>query len=108
MQTRTIATLRWRVYCGPDGGPGRSGRDVDPHLRPTYKPILAANNKLRFTEAKEGFVSRFFVESGTEISADGTQSVVVQFRMFDNVYLEGERDVYEDVNFGIVYRIRFK
>ena len=60
------------------------------------------------TEAKEGFVSRFEVETGTEISANGTESIVVNFRVIDNVYLQGERDVYEDMNLGIVYRIRFQ
>ncbi|MGK0519868.1 MAG: hypothetical protein ACJAUC_002570 [Planctomycetota bacterium] len=60
------------------------------------------------TEAKEGFVSRFEVETGTEISANGTESIVVNFRVIDHVYLQGERDIYEDVNVGLVYRIRFK
>ena len=60
------------------------------------------------TEAKEGFVSRFEVETGTEISANGTESIVVNFRVVDRVFLQGERDVYEDVNLGIVYRIRFQ
>jgi translocation and assembly module TamB len=60
------------------------------------------------TEAKESFVSRFEVETGTEISANGTESIVLRFRVADGVFLEGERDVYEDVNFGVVYRIRFK
>lgn len=59
------------------------------------------------TEAKESFVSRFEVQTGTEISANGTESIVVNFRVVDNVFLQGERDVYEDVNLGIVYRIRF-
>lgn len=60
------------------------------------------------TEAKEGFVSRFEVETGTEISTNGTESIVINFRVVDKVFLQGERDVYEDVNLGIVYRIRFK
>ena len=60
------------------------------------------------TEAKESFLERFTLETGTEISADGTESVVVEFRMVDRLFLQGERDVYEDVNFGLVYRVRFK
>ena len=60
------------------------------------------------TEAKEGFIDRFSFETGTEISAKGTESIVVEFRVFDRVYLQGERDVYEDINFGVVYRIRFR
>jgi hypothetical protein len=60
------------------------------------------------TEAKEGFIDRFSVETGTEISKAGSQSIVVEFRMLDRVYLQGERDVYEDLNMGVVYRLRFR
>lgn len=60
------------------------------------------------TEAKESFLERFSVETGTEMSRGGTESVIVEFRVLDQVYLQGERDVYEDLNMGVVYRLRFK
>ncbi|MEQ1631102.1 MAG: translocation/assembly module TamB domain-containing protein [Planctomycetota bacterium] len=60
------------------------------------------------TEAKESFVDRFSIETGTELSRGGTQSIVVEFRVFDDIYLKGERDVYEDLNMGVVYRLRFR
>ena len=60
------------------------------------------------TEAHESFADRFTLETGTEISADGTESVVVEFRVVDRFHLQAERDVYEFVNFGVLYRIRFK
>lgn len=60
------------------------------------------------TEAKESFVDRFSIETGTELSRGGTQSIVVEFRVLDSVYLRGERDVYEDLNMGVVYRLRFR
>ena len=60
------------------------------------------------TEAKEGFLDRFTVVTGTEISRGGTESVVVEFRFLDSLYLQGERDVYEDLNMGVVYRLQFR
>jgi translocation and assembly module TamB len=60
------------------------------------------------TEAKESFIDRFTIETGTEISRSGTESAVVEFRVMDAFYLQGERDVYEDLNMGVVYRVRFR
>ncbi|MCA8970187.1 MAG: translocation/assembly module TamB domain-containing protein [Planctomycetes bacterium] len=60
------------------------------------------------TEARESFVERFSILTGTEISSNGNESIVVEFRAMPRVWLQGERDVYEDVNFGIVYRLRFR
>ena len=60
------------------------------------------------TEAKENFLDRFTVDVGAEVSSSGAESIVVEFRVADNVYLQGERDVFDDVNFGLVYRIRFR
>jgi autotransporter translocation and assembly factor TamB len=60
------------------------------------------------TEAKERFLDRFTVETGTEMSRGGNESIVVEFRLGEHLFLQGERDVYEDVNMGLVYRVRFK
>ena len=42
------------------------------------------------------------------MSRGGNESIVVEFRVGDRTFLQGERDVYEDVNMGFVYRIRFR
>jgi translocation and assembly module TamB len=60
------------------------------------------------TEEKESFIERFTLETGTEISANGNESIVVEFRILDRVFLQGERDVYEDINLGVLYRLRFR
>lgn len=60
------------------------------------------------TEKRESFLERFTIESGTELSANGNESIVVSFRALPRLWLEGERDVYEDINFGVVYRVRFQ
>jgi translocation and assembly module TamB len=60
------------------------------------------------TEAKEGFLDRFTVETGTEVSRRGNESIVVEFKLGEHTYLQGERDVYEDINMGLVYRLRFR
>jgi autotransporter translocation and assembly factor TamB len=60
------------------------------------------------TVARERFLDRFTVELGTEISADGNESIVLEFHAGNGFYLQGERDVYEDINMGVVFRVRFK
>lgn len=60
------------------------------------------------TEAKESFLDRFTIETGTEMSSSGNESIVVEFRVGERTYLQGERDVYDDINMGVVYRIRFR
>jgi translocation and assembly module TamB len=60
------------------------------------------------TEAKDSFLDRFTVETGTEMSRGGSESIVVEFRIGERVYLQGERDVYSDINMGLVYRLRFR
>ncbi|MCB9870738.1 MAG: translocation/assembly module TamB domain-containing protein [Planctomycetes bacterium] len=65
------------------------------------------------TEASESFVSRFTFEFGREISRGGQETWQVDFDvgklwiMPPHYGLRLERDVYEDINLGIVYRWRF-
>jgi hypothetical protein len=59
------------------------------------------------TEQGRSFAERFHFESGREISRNGVESLVVDFDLTDDFALRGERDVYEDFNMGVVYRIRF-
>jgi hypothetical protein len=56
----------------------------------------------------ETFFDRFSVESGREISANGLETVLVEFRLTDLLALQAERDVYEDYNGGIALRWRFR
>ncbi len=60
------------------------------------------------TEAKERFLDRFTIQTGAEMSSGGSESIVVEFKLGDRLFLQGERDVYEDINMGVVYRIRFR
>lgn len=65
------------------------------------------------TEAGESFVSRFTFEFGNEISRDGEETWQVDFdigglwTMPPRIGMRVERDVYEDLNMGLVYRWRF-
>jgi hypothetical protein len=60
------------------------------------------------TEAKESFIERFTIETATDVSRRGNENIIVEYRLLDKLYLQAERDVYEDVNLGLVYRMRFK
>ena len=65
------------------------------------------------TEASESFVSRFTFQFGNEISRRGEETWQVDFDIGGlwvvppNFGLRAERDVYEDLNMGLVYRWRF-
>lgn len=65
------------------------------------------------TEVKDSFVSRFTFEFGTEISRGGQETWKVDLDvgglwvMPKNFGVQVERDVYEDINLGLVYRWRF-
>ena len=65
------------------------------------------------TEEQESFVSRFKFEFGTEISRNGQETWQVDFDVGEiwkipkNFGVRFERDVYEDINLGMVYRWRF-
>lgn len=61
------------------------------------------------TERNAGFFDRFEFESGRELSRSGTETLQIDFRLDDEgkFRLRAERDVYEDYNMGVVYRLRF-
>lgn len=59
------------------------------------------------TEREEGFANRFDIQYGREISKNGLESIVIEFKLGDYLALRAERDVYEDYNMGIVLRFRF-
>jgi hypothetical protein len=60
------------------------------------------------TAQHESFLDRFSFETGREISDKGLETVLVEFKLNERFALQGERDVYEDVNGGICIRWRFK
>jgi hypothetical protein len=59
------------------------------------------------TESGESLGDRFELSVGTEVGTDGTNNIVLEYRMKEDWYLQAERDIYGDANFGVLYRIRF-
>ncbi len=59
------------------------------------------------TEAGTSLADRIHVYSGREISRKGVESIVVDVDVWNGFALEGERDIYQDFNMGVLYRVRF-
>lgn len=59
------------------------------------------------TEESGGLADRFHIESGREVSSEGVESLLFEFDLNKHFALQAERDVYEDYNMGVVYRITF-
>ncbi|MHC4934128.1 MAG: translocation/assembly module TamB domain-containing protein, partial [Planctomycetota bacterium] len=57
---------------------------------------------------EESFVDRFSVDMGRDISRSGEETIEAEFRVKKQWYARGERDRYDDYNFGVVWRIRFR
>lgn len=67
------------------------------------------------TESSESILSRFEVESGRDATRSGAETIEGRFLLVrdvlangDALYIEGERDAYEDFNLGIKIVFRFK
>ena len=67
------------------------------------------------TEIDETLLERFEMENGRDVSESGTETIEARFRMFDDLltgddslYLQTERDEYEDFNMGFKLVFRFK
>jgi hypothetical protein len=60
------------------------------------------------TETGESFADRFDLWVGTEVGSDGTDNILLEYRLKGPWSLQLERDIYADMNMGIVYRIRFR
>ncbi|MCB9916423.1 MAG: translocation/assembly module TamB domain-containing protein [Planctomycetes bacterium] len=68
---------------------------------------------------EDSFVSRFDLEAGRDVSKNGVETLEVSYRLTDkeglaselrdrrNVYLVGERDRFEDYNYGLRLVFRF-
>ena len=60
------------------------------------------------TESGESIMDRIELTIGSEVGRDGTDNVVVEYRIQGPWSLQVERDIYADMNLGLVYRIRFR
>jgi len=60
------------------------------------------------TESGESILDRFTLDIGTEVSRDGVDNIILEYKMEGPWHLQLERDIYRDTNMGVVYRIRFK
>lgn len=60
------------------------------------------------TESRESIGDRVELSIGTEVGGDGTDNVVIEYRIQGPWSLQVERDIYADMNLGLVYRIRFR
>jgi hypothetical protein len=59
------------------------------------------------TEAQESLVDRLTIESGYEVSKNGLEAIRAEILILPKLAIEAERDVYENYNAGLVFRIRF-
>lgn len=59
-------------------------------------------------ESGESIMDRIELSIGTEVGSDGTDNVLVEYRIQGPWSLQVERDIYADMNLGLVYRIRFR
>ncbi len=60
------------------------------------------------TERGESLFDRLTIESGREVSQNGTESVRVEYELLPRFSVQVERDAYEDYNLGLVLRFRFR
>ncbi|MCZ6572439.1 MAG: translocation/assembly module TamB domain-containing protein, partial [Planctomycetota bacterium] len=57
---------------------------------------------------EESFLDRFNLDMGRDISLSGEETIETEFRVTEHWYARGERDRYDDYNFGLVWRLRFR
>ncbi|MEW6742138.1 MAG: translocation/assembly module TamB domain-containing protein [Planctomycetota bacterium] len=67
------------------------------------------------TESEESLFERFELQTGRDVSRTGTETIEASFRLKDNLlssrdalYIESERDLYEDFNMGLRLVFRFR
>ncbi|HHI80659.1 MAG TPA: hypothetical protein ENK02_11845 [Planctomycetes bacterium] len=58
-------------------------------------------------DSRDTLLDRISIEVGTEIGPTGLESIVGEYALSKHFALQVERDIYEDYNMGIVWRIRF-
>jgi hypothetical protein len=57
---------------------------------------------------EESFLDRFSLEMGRDVSQSGEETIEAEFRIAKRWYARGERDRYDDYNFGVAWRLRFR
>lgn len=57
---------------------------------------------------EESFFDRFEFIQGRRISVSGEETLEAEFKVSDRFYLRGERDRYDDINVGVVWRWKFR
>ncbi len=60
------------------------------------------------TERGGSLFDRLTIETGREVSQNGTESVLVEYELLPRFSVQVERDAYEDYNLGLVLRFRFR
>ncbi|MBL8729011.1 MAG: translocation/assembly module TamB domain-containing protein [Planctomycetes bacterium] len=60
------------------------------------------------TERGESLLDRLTIETGREVSQNGTESILVEYELLPRVAVQVERDAYEDYNLGLLLRFRFR
>jgi hypothetical protein len=60
------------------------------------------------TERGESLLDRLTIETGREVSQNGTESILVEYELWPTISVQVERDAYEDYNLGLVLRFRFR
>ncbi|GEM_PF-6397010 len=58
-------------------------------------------------DSKQSIWDRISLEVGTEVGPTGLESIVGEYALSKHFALQVERDIFEDYNMGIVWRIRF-
>ena len=56
----------------------------------------------------DSVLNRVRIEIGRDQSEEGVETVTAEFRMSERWFLVAERDRFQDVNLGIVWRVRFQ
>ncbi len=91
-----------------EGNPGRRALGMaGGYLFQEVKRWVAGPNN---PDADPGFFDRFDLQIGDELSRSGSEVVETEFRLDNHgrLFLSGERDRYDAVNTGVVYRWRFR
>jgi translocation and assembly module TamB len=58
-------------------------------------------------DSGQSFLDRVSIEVGTEIGPTGLESIIGEYALSKHFSLQVERDIFEDYNMGIVWRVRF-
>ncbi len=60
------------------------------------------------TERGASLFDRLTIESGRDVSQNGTESLLIEYQLLPKLSVQVERDAYEDYNLGLLLRFRFR